>query len=966
MSRSVLSLAFALTLASSAAAQSNLWSVPLTWRGDVLVAGAPVRITRDSTGGGPSQPSFTPDGRAVLYTATRDSGASARSDIYKRDLTTGIETRVTRTPENENSPTMNARGEIVAVRWQPATLFKEMGVWFYKGDGTPLRELLPVPDTVGYYTELRDGRFVLVQPRNAIWTLALFDPKTKRTTIIDSAISAVVREVPGERAISYVKTTADSLRTPLEIRKYDLGTGRVTTLAPIHRGAANHVWASRNTLIMAQGNGLVARRVGRDTAWIRVATFTEPELRQATAAAATMKGDRIILTSPRRASLAVVVNDSLDAGRSGAAVADMVRALRASGRIADFNAGEGVVVGLVNTAVTRRSPPDALALGQLAIEMFPASHRAFAALGDAQRASGDTAAARASWRKALELNPRASNADRGAATAVERKLAGGPPSTSVPPESLAARVDALFGAYAASGSPGCALGVYRDGRILYTRGYGLANIADATPITPKTIFDLGSTSKQFTATSIILLSQQGKLSLDDDVRRFIPELPVYQRPITIRHLLNHTSGIRDYIGLLTLGGVDISGRATAKQTLDAIARQKALNFEPGSEHLYSNSGYFLLSQIVERVSGKSMRAFAEENIFRPLGMTSTHVRDDHTNPLPGGAISYNPTAAGYVINHSMWEQTGDGAVYTTVEDLLRWDNNFYDPKVGGPKLLEELHRVGRLNDGTPLTYASGLTVSEYRGVKSVSHGGAWMGFRAELQRFPDQHLSVATLCNVANSNPTQLARSVAAVYLDGQLAPLVFTPFAGTPAPPANRPVVTLTDAELQAWTGTYLSTANGSPRVLAVEAGKLVATVGANKIELAPHGPADFSITLNGNSIQLRFERGPDGRRIRQWIGGQEGPAFDEATARSPLLPSYAGTFRSDELAASFTVTIIGETIQVKIPSGGAMIMRQSRDGVFTNGGTTLRFDPPRDGKVGGFVLDLGRVRGLRFVRTD
>jgi dipeptidyl aminopeptidase/acylaminoacyl peptidase len=425
MTRSALSLALVLAAFQVASAQNNLWSVPLSWKNDALVVGAPTRITRDSSGG-PSQPSFTPDGRALLYTATRDTGSGARSDIYRMDLRTLVETRVTRTPENENSPTMNTRGEIVAVRWQPATLFKELGVWFYSSDGTPLRELLPAPDTVGYYNELRDGRFVLVQPRNAIWTLALFDPRTKRTTVIDSAISAVVREVPGERAISYVKTTADSARTPIDIRKYDLATGRITSLAPVHRGASNHVWASRNTLLMAQGNGLVARRVGRDTGWVRVATFSEPELRQATVAAASPDGERIVLISPRRASLAVVVNDSLDAGRSGAAVAQMVRVLRASGRLDFYNASEGVVVGLVGSTLARRGAADALPLAQLATDMFASSHRAFAALGDAQRASGDRAAAMASWRKALELNPRRTNADRAAATAVERKLSAPP------------------------------------------------------------------------------------------------------------------------------------------------------------------------------------------------------------------------------------------------------------------------------------------------------------------------------------------------------------------------------------------------------------------------------------------------------------------------------------------------------------------------------------------------------------
>ena len=534
----------------------------------------------------------------------------------------------------------------------------------------------------------------------------------------------------------------------------------------------------------------------------------------------------------------------------------------------------------------------------------------------------------------------------------------------MPQDSITARVDRVFAAYARPGSPGCALGVYRDGRIAYVRGYGLANLADSTPITPKTIFDLGSTSKQFTATSIILLSQQGKLSLDDDVQRFLPELPQYQKTITIRHLLNHTSGIRDYIGLLTLGGVDITGRATAKQTLDAIARQKALNFEPGTEHLYSNSGYFLLSQIVERVSGKSMRAFADEHIFVPLGMTSTHIRDDHTNPLPGGALSYSPTPSGFRINSSKWEQTGDGAVYTTVEDLLRWDNNFYDPKVGGRQLLDELHRVGTLNNGSPLTYASGLVVAPYRGLKTVSHSGAWMGFRAELIRFPDQRLSVATLCNVANSTPTVFARSVAEAYLEGQMAPVVFTPAPASAAAPVLGPAVTLTTAEMQQWVGNYISTANGSPRLIAIDSGKLMATVGQNRIELIPHSPTEFTVTLGANTVILRFERSPQGRRIRQWIGPQEGPAFEEGPIAEPIPAAYAGTYRSDELVASFTIVVANDALEVKMPGDATTTFRRLRDGVFVAGGTTLRFDGVRDGRIPGFALDQGRMRGIRFIR--
>jgi hypothetical protein len=357
----------------------------------------------------------------------------------------------------------------------------------------------------------------------------------------------------------------------------------------------------------------------------------------------------------------------------------------------------------------------------------------------------------------------------------------------------------------------------------------------------------------------------------------------------------------------------------------------------------------------------SMRAFANEHIFVPLGMTSTHVRDDHSNPLPGGATSYSPTPSGFRINSSKWEQTGDGAVYTTVEDLLRWDNNFYDPKVGGPRLLEELQRTGKLDNGSPLTYAAGLTVDVFRGVRSVSHGGAWMGFRAELQRFPDQRFSVATLCNVANSTPTALARSVAAIYLDDKLAPVPVT----TSAALAPRAVVTLTNAEMQQWVGNYVSTANGSPRVIVIEGDKLVATVGQTRVELTPHSATEFTTTVGANAVLLRFERRPEGRRIRQWIGAQEGPAFDEMMATGPVSSAYAGTYRSDELAASFTVVVADETLQVKLPSGGTATLRWIRDGVFVGGGTTLRFDVLRDGRSAGFELDQGRVRGIRFART-
>src|SRR5258705_545977 len=247
-----------------------------------------------------------------------------------------------------------------------------------------------------------------------------------------------------------------------------------------------------------------------------------------------------------------------------------------------------------------------------------------------------------------------------------------------PQGKMAKAADEVFADLTKLGSPGCALAAARDGKIIYEKGYGLANIEEGVSITPQTVFDIGSTSKQFTSASILLLEKQGKLSLQEDIRKYLPEIPDYGHQITIRHLLNHTSGLRDYLTLFELAGVNTDSVTTDDDALAIIARQKALNFEPGSDWLYSNSGFFLLSVIVKRVSGKTLRQFATETIFEPLQMTQTVFRDEHTQLLPNRAMAYDPKegGTGYTLDFSYFEQTGDGAVHTSVEDLLKWDENF--------------------------------------------------------------------------------------------------------------------------------------------------------------------------------------------------------------------------------------------------------------------------------------------------
>ena len=369
---------------------------------------------------------------------------------------------------------------------------------------------------------------------------------------------------------------------------------------------------------------------------------------------------------------------------------------------------------------------------------------------------------------------------------------------------LAARVDSVFGRFTAPGSPGCALGVVREGRLDYARGYGLASIEHGVPITPATVFDLGSVSKQFTAMAIVLLAQDGKLSLDDEIQKFLPEIPRYPAgAITIRHLLHHTSGLRDYLDVMGLSGVSDEAVTTEADALDAIVRQKETNFPPGSEFRYSNSGYFLLSVIVRRVTGQTLRYFAATRIFAPLEMSRTQFVDRHELIVPGKAGSYAPGPGGsFVLSMANWEQTGDGAVNTTVEDLVKWDRNFETGTVGGAAGIAELHKTG-VAGGKPISYALGLGIDSLRGLRRVSHGGAWAGYRAHIARFPDQKLSLISLCNLSNSNPGQLNERVAGVLLEGKLGPapapgtFVRSPLARTFSPSA---------AGLAGLAGTYRS----------------------------------------------------------------------------------------------------------------------------------------------------------------
>ncbi len=432
------------------------------------------------------------------------------------------------------------------------------------------------------------------------------------------------------------------------------------------------------------------------------------------------------------------------------------------------------------------------------------------------------------------------------------------------------RIDAVFNPWNRSDSPGCSLAVVDQGRIIYERGYGMANLDHGIAITPETVFYVGSVSKQFTAASVALMASQGKLDLDADIRTYVPEMPAYAKPISVRQLIHHTSGIRDIYTLMRMAGKKLEDVFPDRQALDLISRQQELNFTPGSENLYSNSGYFLLSEIVERLSQSSLREYANQNIFLPLDMRDTHFHDSPGHVQPRTATSYQPGEEGSFRNSflSNFDKVGAGGLYSTVRDLYKWDQNFYSGQVGGESFLETIQTGGKLSDGTQLEYAFGLRVSAYRGLPIVAHGGSMMGFKADYVQFPKQQFSLLCLCNLGSINPTRLTRQVADIYLADHFTDpppeATSTPRREGSRGPAP---TTVSNSQIQALLGSYVSPElETSLQIARSGNGLLVRRTDGSETPLVPLSDGKFrmgTITLrviphaDGSVRELRLDAG-------------------------------------------------------------------------------------------------------------
>jgi CubicO group peptidase (beta-lactamase class C family) len=530
------------------------------------------------------------------------------------------------------------------------------------------------------------------------------------------------------------------------------------------------------------------------------------------------------------------------------------------------------------------------------------------------------------------------------------------------------KVDELFSEWDKPDSPGFALAITKDGDTVYKRGYGIADLEHNVTISPNSVFDIASTSKQFTAMCIALLARKGELSLDDEIQIYISEIPRYEYPITVRHLIHHTSGIRDYITLVGLAGMRCENEYPDDEIIGLIARQRELNFKPGEEYLYSNSGYLLLAEIVKRVSGEPLAVFADKHIFSPLGMKTTHFHDDFTRIVRNRAIGYSVRdECSFRIDMSILDVVGDGGIYTTVEDLCIWDENFYQNKLGGygQDLIEEIITPGMLNSGEAIDYAFGLVIGHYRGLETISHSGEWMGYRSEMLRFPKQRFSVICLSNLGSTKPEQLVRKVADLYLVDD-----FTE-QSIESVHCHTQIIEIPSIDLESKTGFYQNSETGTVWELLIKDGKLIVEVSGMSFTIAPVSSSHFVIMDIPSNVDVKFEESglSEPSYLYVSVEGKTRDVFqrlDFARSDSEQLMDFTGEYYCEELDVIYRISLEAGELLLNRRNSLRETLKSINQDLLEAKDITLQFSRDDFHQVTGFNMraGYGRVRNIQFVK--
>lgn len=528
--------------------------------------------------------------------------------------------------------------------------------------------------------------------------------------------------------------------------------------------------------------------------------------------------------------------------------------------------------------------------------------------------------------------------------------------------SMEKSVDEIFQEYDAIEKPGAAVAVVHNGEIVFKKGYGSAHLEYDIPVTTETIFHVASVSKQFTVFAILLLAEEGKLTLDDPIQKYIAEVPDFGEAITLRHLATHTSGMRDQWDLLNLAGWRWDDVITKEHVLKLVAKQKDLNFSPGEQYTYCNTGFTLLAEVVARVSGQSFAEFAQERMFTPLNMVNSQFYDDHQKIVRNRSYSYYPTEGGYQKSVLSYANVGATSLFTTVEDLSLWAMNFKEVKVGSAAIVNQMNTLAVLNDGETFGGAYGQFVGTYKGLRQIQHSGADAGYRSYLARFPDQDFAVSVVSNSGASNPVALALQVADLYLKDE--------FEEEPEATKEKPKpITLTENELQAFEGHYWDAKDLYSRKIQLTEGSLHYDRGnGNTTELAPISTNEFVMLDIPGEVKVTFvsENGKDRMIVSE--GETILGALDEYTPideASIAMEPYLGSYTSEELSTTYTLVKKEGQLVATHPRVSDIPFRFLKMDVFDAGGNTIVFTRDEDNELSGLEVSTGRVKNLKFVKN-
>lgn len=526
-------------------------------------------------------------------------------------------------------------------------------------------------------------------------------------------------------------------------------------------------------------------------------------------------------------------------------------------------------------------------------------------------------------------------------------------------------IDEMFTEWNRPDSPGASVAVIQHGEILFNHGYGSAHLEYGAPFNANTVIHVASVSKQFTAMAAVLLEEEGKLRLEDDIREFLPELPDYGQPITLEHLLQHTSGIRDQWSALAIAGWNLQDVITQEQILRLLFRQRELNFPPGSRHLYSNGGYTLAAEIVARVSGRSFPDFCRERIFVPLGMEHTHFHQDLTQLVPGRAYSFAPQDDHWVASPLNYANAGATSLFTTAHDLVLWLDNFRVPKIGTAATWLRLQQPAVLNDGRPVQYGLGIALGQvhHRGV--LMHAGGDAGFRSNVVWFPEEELGIAVASNAASFHPGRMTDAIAAHLLH-----LPAPPPTSASTPTAERAFITVPADELERYVGNYPLPRIGQRAVIEMREGKLWAGGPVNPpLELRPVSARKFYVAALSAEIEFEPSSGGGMKIIVTQPGAvNTGERTAPVVLDDATLAHYAGAYWSDEMETQYTVVVRDGKLWLSHLKHGERALEPGAADTFSSSFwfiPELRFGRNDAGVVTSAVLGGGRIKGVTFQKV-